>query len=132
MLLEDSGIDADVFLQLQADAVAQAREATKQLLTASRLLEIHALGAAFNLVGTMRKLVELGMDEMDPHPVLSDPFFNRAVECGFIHVMRQLKYKGQVPVPNSWALVGVADVHGYLKEGEIFGLSPSNIEFNIN
>ena len=38
------------------------------------------------------------------------------------HVLRDLKYHARIPVPgpDSWTLVGVADVHKYLREGQVF------------
>ena len=37
-------------------------------------------------------------------------------------VLRELKHHARIPVPGpeSWTLVGVADIHGQLEEGEIF------------
>jgi hypothetical protein len=36
------------------------------------------------------------------------------------HVLRELKHRARIPVPGSWTLVGIADIHDFLKEGEIF------------
>ena len=37
-----------------------------------------------------------------------------------VKFLRELKHHARIPVPDGWTLVGAADVHGYLQEGEIF------------
>ena len=43
------------------------------------------------------------------------------MEFAVNHVLRELKHRTRIPVPgkDSWTLVGVADIHRELKEGEI-------------
>lgn len=38
-----------------------------------------------------------------------------------VHIDRELKYRARIPVPSGISLVGVADVHGELEEGQVYG-----------
>ena len=50
----------------------------------------------------------------------NNPFYEKMLECAINHVLRELKNFARIPVPKAWTLVGVADVHRYLKPKEIF------------
>jgi RNA-dependent RNA polymerase len=62
----------------------------------------------------MLSLQKLGFDYLD------DLFFQQSLEFAIHHVLRELKQHARIPIPGGWTLVGVADVHGFLREGEIF------------
>ena len=62
----------------------------------------------------MLSLCKLGFDSLD------DLFFQQSLEFAIHHVLRELKQHARIPIPGGWTLVGVADVHGLLREGEIF------------
>ncbi|PCH33549.1 RdRP-domain-containing protein [Wolfiporia cocos MD-104 SS10] len=115
MLLEGLGVPADVFLMLQEQAVRETQAAMNSLETAARLLEAHGLGASFRLSSTMLGLHKLGLA-----PFLEDIFWRQMMDFAVNHVLRELKHHARIPVPGGWTLVGVADVHGWLQEGEIF------------
>jgi hypothetical protein len=42
------------------------------------------------------------------------------LEFSIHHILRDLKHHARIPVPEGYTLVGVADFHGYLREGEVF------------
>ena len=67
-------------------------------------------------------LLKLGVDfeHTAPEFTWDDEFPHRLVAYGVNHVLRDLKLKARIPVPESWVLVGIADIHGVLKEGECF------------
>ncbi|PCH33560.1 RdRP-domain-containing protein, partial [Wolfiporia cocos MD-104 SS10] len=115
MLLEGLGVPGEVFLTLQEQAVRDTRRALNSLETAARLLEAHGLGASFRLSSTMLGLHKLGLA-----PFLEDMFWRQMMDFAVNHVLRELKHHARIPVPGGWTLVGVADVHGWLQEGEIF------------
>ncbi|TDL24271.1 RdRP-domain-containing protein [Rickenella mellea] len=112
MILEGLGVPASVFMDLQAKAVRDVREATKSIGRFARLLETHGLGSSFRLISPLLSMDAMGMQ-------LDDDFYKRMVQFSVYHILRQLKHKANIPVPG-WHVVGVADVHGFLKEGEVF------------
>ncbi|KAI0669992.1 RdRP-domain-containing protein [Trametes maxima] len=115
MLLEGLGVPHKVFQDLQDDAVRSVKESVESLERSARLLEVHGLGASFRLTSAMLGLHRLGLD-----PLHDDFFWQQMMDFAINHVLRELKHRARIPVPNGWTLVGVADVHGYLEEGEIF------------
>ncbi|KAI0651763.1 RdRP-domain-containing protein [Trametes meyenii] len=115
MLLEGLGVPHQVFQDLQDDAVRSVQGSVESLERSARLLEVHGLGASFRLTSAMLGLHKLGLD-----PLHDDYFWQQMMDFATNHVLRELKHRARIPVPNGWTLVGVADVHGYLEEGEIF------------
>lgn len=115
MLLEGLGIPYNVFLGFQERAVQETKNATSTLSKAARLLETHGLGASFRLPSTMLSLTKLGLDS-----IYDDPFYNQLLKIAVYHVLRDLKHHARIPIPDAWTLVGVADVHHYLQEGQVF------------
>ncbi|PCH36046.1 hypothetical protein WOLCODRAFT_91813 [Wolfiporia cocos MD-104 SS10] len=115
MLLEGIGVPAEVFQSLQDDAVHETQDAVHSLDTSARLLETNGLGSSFRLSSTFLKLHRLGVA-----PLHEDIFWSQMMCLAVGHVLREIKHRARIPVPNGWTLVGVADVHGWLREGEIF------------
>ncbi|KAH9835627.1 RNA dependent RNA polymerase-domain-containing protein [Rhodofomes roseus] len=115
MLLEGLGVPYEVFQALQDDAVRNVERAVESFDTAAHLLEAHGLGTSYRLSSTMRSLHRLGVE-----PSTEDTFWQRMMDFAVNHVLRELKHHARIPVPDGWTLVGVADSHGYLEEGEIF------------
>ncbi|KAI0757093.1 RdRP-domain-containing protein [Daedaleopsis nitida] len=101
---------------LQDNAVREAQRSISSLELSARLLEIHGLGASFRLTSSFLGLHKLGM-----------------MAFAVNHVLRELKHHARIPVPGdeSWTLVGVADVHGYLNEGEVFVCVDSQYESSL-
>ena len=63
----------------------------------------------------------LSLHKLGVGPLTGDKFWQRMMDFAVNHVLRDLKQHARIPVPGGWNIVGVADVHGYLKEGEVFG-----------
>ncbi|KAI0348632.1 RdRP-domain-containing protein [Trametopsis cervina] len=116
MILEALGVPYEVFQELQRRAVANAQTAVESLEKSARLLEGYGLGASYKLTSVMLSLHKLGVD-----PPSYDVFWTRMMDFSINHVLRELKHHARIPVDDAWNLVGVADIHGYLKEGEVFG-----------
>lgn len=115
MLLENLGVEYEVFKSFQDQAVDQANQAAGSLERAARLLETHGLGSSFRLTSVMLTLAKLNVTDQ-----LNDRFYRQMMDCAIYHVLRLLKNRARIPIPGAWTLVGVADVHKFLKEGEIF------------
>lgn len=116
MIPEGLGVPYDTFRSLQRTAVREAQKAVDALDKSARLLETYGLGASFRLTSVMLNLSKLGLG-----PLKEDKFWCRMMDFAINHVLRELKHHARIPVPEAWNLVGVADVHGYLREGEVFG-----------
>lgn len=115
MILEGLGIPYQVFQDLQDDAIRETQAATQSLSAAAHLLQIHGLGQSFRLPSTLQSIAKLGLDSL-----ARDSFFNLLFRIAVYHVLRDLKHRARIPIPNAWNLVGVADTHRYLRENEVF------------
>ena len=116
MLLEELDIlgGYDFLKYLQDSVVENTRAATESLCDAAELFDNFNLGRTFDLSTVFRELAGMGITAPD------DAFSRQIVNYGAHQVLRDLKYRARIPVPNGWNLVGVADVQGYLDEGQIF------------
>ncbi|KIY45410.1 RdRP-domain-containing protein [Fistulina hepatica ATCC 64428] len=115
MLLEALGVPYETFKKYQDMAVEDVHRATHSLENAARMLETYGLGTSFRLTSVLLDLEKLGIDCLP-----GDEFYTKMIEFAMNHVLRVLKNKARIPVPGAWTLVGVCDVHHYLKENEIF------------
>jgi RNA-dependent RNA polymerase len=122
MLLEGLGVESHVFMQLQHDAVEDTMEATKDIGSAAQLIESFGLGSAYRLPSVLQGLRKLDLS-FGPNAgtsTIHSHFLTSVLDCTVHHALRELKYHSRIPVPGSWTLVGVADIHKELGEGEIF------------
>lgn len=128
MLLEDLGVPYETFKHLQDDAVHDAQDSVVSLERSARLLEAHGLGVAFRLTSVMLGLHKLGLEPLNGHK-----FWRQMMDFAINHVLRELKHHARIPVPGeeSWTLVGVADVHHQLKQGEVFACIDSPDESSL-
>lgn len=105
------------FLELQRQAVQETQEAMRTLDRAARMLDAHGLGTAYKIPSILTRMQKVGLDiehckHLGMRTVLKDAETD---------ILRDLKYRARIPVPESWKLVGIADEFDYLKEGEIYG-----------
>lgn len=116
MMLEDLHITGgyDVLKRLQNAVVKQTEDALKGLDCASTLFERYGLGTAFKISSVFLNLHKLGVT------VRESPFHLQLIDFAVHHVLRELKYHARIPVPEGWTLPGVADIHGFLEEGQVF------------
>ncbi|KAF8609453.1 RdRP-domain-containing protein [Ceratobasidium sp. AG-I] len=117
MILETANkIESEIFLRLQESAVQNTRDSMRTFLGASKLLEMHGLGASFKLPSILVRLQNIGL-ELEHCRSLG---IKTALKDAETDVLRELKHRARIPVPDSWKLVGIADEFGYLKQGEIY------------
>lgn len=119
MVLEGLGIRYEVFKRLQDAAVLDVNDAATSLEKAAKTLEQFGLGTSYRLSSTLLHLVKIN-SESDITPSIMGDFYDRMVENTIHHVLRDLKHYSRIPVDEGYTLVGVADVHGFLQEGEVF------------
>jgi hypothetical protein len=121
MLLETLGVPLEPIMNLQKAAVRQTVAASKSMESAARLLEENGLGTAFHMTSIMLNLHKQHADLEARRDNEFISFLKRVLKFAVNHVLRDLKYKARIPVPNAHTLVGVADEYGYLEPGEIYG-----------
>ncbi|KIP09624.1 hypothetical protein PHLGIDRAFT_28970 [Phlebiopsis gigantea 11061_1 CR5-6] len=116
MLLEGLQVRGgyDIFKTLQDAVIRDTKEAVESFQGAASLCESYGLGPAFKLSSIFSNLAKFGVQ------ALADTFLRQVLNFGIYHVLRDLKYRARIPVPGGYSLVGVADVHGYLEEGQVF------------
>ncbi|THH34116.1 hypothetical protein EUX98_g35 [Antrodiella citrinella] len=115
MVLEGLGVPYETFETLQKNAVTNAQGSVESLARAAKLLEAYGLGQSYQLTSVLLSLDKLGLG-----PLFWDPFWLQMMKFAIHHVLRELKHHARIPVPDAWNLVGIADIHEYLEEGEIF------------
>ena len=115
MLLEGLGVPYETFKKYQDIAVRATKDAAKSLKHAARLLESHGLGSSYRLPSII-----LSIDKLHVSSLPNNQFYEKMLAYGINHVLRDLKNHARIPIPNAWTLVGVADVHKFLRPKEIF------------
>ncbi|KAI0690041.1 RdRP-domain-containing protein [Cytidiella melzeri] len=122
MMLEDLHITGgyDFLKKLQDVVVAHTERAITSLGEAASLFESYGLGTSFKLASTLLNLHKLGMSMWD------NELLKQLTGFAVHHVLRELKYRSRIPVPEGWTLPGIADIHGYLREREIYACITSN------
>ncbi|KAF8167941.1 RNA-directed RNA polymerase 2 [Crassisporium funariophilum] len=122
MLLEGLGVPFEIFERYQTMAVREAQKATQSLKQAASMLESFGLGTSYRISSVLLSLEKLQISSLP-----GNSFYEKMLEYAINHVLRQLKNHARIPIPNAWTLVGVADVHSFLKPGEIFAcVKPMN------
>lgn len=119
MLLETLGLEKGTFLELQRNAVKVTKDAVESLGTASELLEAHGLGTSFSLKSVFGNMARMGADLGTQDDMW--PFLEHVLSFCTNHVLRDLKYRARIPIPNGCMLVGIADEYDLLQEGQIYG-----------
>ncbi|KZT63305.1 RdRP-domain-containing protein [Daedalea quercina L-15889] len=117
MLLEGLGVPYEVFKRLQDSEVRAAHALTESLANSGWLLDKYGLGNSFKLPSAILQLHKLGVPLTS---LTGNSFWRRVMSFSVNHVLRELKYHARIPVPGGWTLVGIADTHGQLREGEIY------------
>ncbi|KAJ3575271.1 hypothetical protein NP233_g1196 [Leucocoprinus birnbaumii] len=115
MILEGLGIPYTVFEDFQDRAVRETQEATRTLSACSSFAPDSRLGLAFRLPSTFMRLAKLDLEVL-----AKDDSFNQLIHIGVYHVLRDLKHRARIPIPNAWTLVGIADTHRELGEKKVF------------
>jgi len=121
MILETLGVPIQSFLHLQQAMITSITASARSMERSAQLLATHGLGSAFRIPSVLLGLANLGLDS----PPANDEFLARGLNYCVNDVLRSLKHRARIHVPDSWTLVGVADFHTYLREGEVFGVSPA-------
>lgn len=123
-ILEDRGVPSQVFFDLQEAAMAKLRYMTEHPVNAGVFLR-DSIPRASQMSSLIGHLGEAGFDYHD------DKFLYNVVELAVVTEVRDIKYRGRIPVKDGMTLYGIMDETGYLQEGEVFVITeqkatPSN------
>jgi RNA dependent RNA polymerase len=113
-IMEDLGVDPNVFLELQSDAVERLRRTTLSALNAASFLEGESVGKTARVPGLIRRLYYLGFD------FLEDLFLRGTVELAVLSQLRELKHRSRIFVRQGVTLYGIMDETNTLAEGQIY------------
>ncbi|GAB7352148.1 hypothetical protein MBLNU459_g2637t1 [Dothideomycetes sp. NU459] len=112
-IMEDLGVPLRSFMDLQSKAVQRLRDITASTINASIFLKESQTSKAAQLSQFLEFLSDIGLDYQN------DVFLTDVVEMSTISKLREIKYRGRIPVKQGVTLYGIMDETGYLKEGEI-------------
>lgn len=113
-LLEDLGIDRAVFMDLQKKETDRLRLMTGSAINTATFLEESECTKATRMPSLIHLLGQIGLDYHH------DPFLYRVVEAAVVMKLRDVKYRGRIPVEAGYPLYGIMDEFGILRENEIY------------
>ncbi|KAI5248426.1 RNA-directed RNA polymerase [Aureobasidium subglaciale] len=121
-ILEDLNVPLHSFMMLQNKAIEKLRSMTTNTFNASFLLNDTQTSKAARLPGLLEILADIGLDYR------KDTFLRGVVEMAVISKLRDIKYKGRIPVQNGITLYGIMDETGFLREGQIYVATQSALD----
>ena len=113
-ILEDLGVEKSVFLDLQNETREELEAIAHSPHNASTFLDIHDIAKSTSFAWLVKELYHMGIAVLDDHFIWS------AIELVLIMRLRDLKYRGRIPIENGATLFGVMDETGVLKEGQVY------------
>ena len=135
MILEDRGAPKEAFMKLLDATVATTYLTRDSLEYFVSAMGSHGLGSTFGLNTLFRKLSKYGLnlDSRNAATNLRSPFVDKLIDCTIASILRDIRYRCRIPVPKSYALVGVVDEgpawikRGKCKEEDIFTLKEGEV-----
>lgn len=113
-ILEDLGVPAENFLELEGQMVEQIRRITESPLNAAIFLETNRVGISTKMPFIFRFLDELNL------AFGGDTFLSHVVEISVLSQLRDVKYRSRISVEQGVTLYGIMDETDFLEEGEIY------------
>lgn len=118
-VLEDLQVPAHVFKLLLKDAVIKAEQLKLYVRETRRQLTLHGLGGPFaitDLVENIGALLRTNKIAPFREGGALSKFIAESLEFAEVHILRMLKLKARIPVPDAHVGVAIADESGTLKE----------------
>lgn len=113
-ILEDLGVPIDVFIALQTSAVNRLKMMIGSTINAATFLNECAISKAAQLPTLLEHLSDVGLQYQ------TDSFLRNVIELAVVTKLRDMKYRGRIPVEHGVTLYGIMDETGYLQEDEIY------------
>ena len=122
-LLVFLGADCGRITELQDAAINEARSLHSSMEDAFNVLQQHSLGASFNIpsmLNNIKKVLRIDFEMDDGQVGYRADLLVNSLKCSETHILRELKYRAHIRVPESYTLYGVSDEWDCLEEGEIY------------
>ncbi|KIK51552.1 hypothetical protein GYMLUDRAFT_181285 [Collybiopsis luxurians FD-317 M1] len=125
-LLEHHGVPLQNFIALQDLAIRDTQKIRSSLFDAATTFAQHGLGASFQLESLFKNIAQILQLEIAPSVSEVNPatvqlvILKIAIAHGITYILREIKHRGRIRVPDSYTLLGVSDEWDCLDEGEIF------------
>ena len=114
-ILEDLGVSSQAFLDLQENATRRLRYmCDSHPINTALFLKKSSISQASQVSSLICHLAEAGFDYRD------DSFLYHVSHLALVSELRDLKYRGRLPVKNGMTLYGIMDETGDLQEGQVF------------
>lgn len=113
-LFEDLGIPTTAFMDLQNRFKEKLTKMTLSAVNTAVFLQDTESPSATRFPSLIRYIGQVGLDYH------TDEFLYGVVEMAVVSKLRDVKYKGRIPVDEGVTLYGIMDETGFLKEREIY------------
>jgi RNA-dependent RNA polymerase len=131
MILDHLGVEHETIVNAQYQVLMEAsRACTIALGSLARIVDEYGLGRPFKFYKVLQNLIKgrLHYRDLFQDPRPATKFFERVGDAILMHLKRDVKHRARIPIPNSYTLVGVADVHGYLQPAQVFSMYPTFVK----
>ncbi|KAF5361337.1 hypothetical protein D9757_012315 [Collybiopsis confluens] len=125
-LLEHHGVPESSFTYLQDTAIKDTQRIRGSLVEAATIFGQHGLGSSFQLESLFKNIAQILRLELTPSVADLDDgnvqlaILKISIAHGITHILRQIKHRAHIRVPDSYTLLGVCDEWDCLEEGEVF------------
>jgi hypothetical protein len=121
-ILEGLQVPPEPFMILQDKAVEKLRMMTTNTFNAAFLLKDTQTSKAAKLSDLLDMLADIGLEYH------GDVFLRSIVDMAVSMKLRDIKYRGRIPVEHGITLYGIMDETGFLKEDQIYVTVQSSVE----
>jgi hypothetical protein len=113
-IFEDLGIPLSVFMDLQQKFVDKLHRMTHSAINTATFLDETECTKAARVPSLVRYIGQMGIDYHQDH------FLYSVVEMSVVSKLRDIKYRGRIPIEEGVTLYGIMDETGFLRPDEIF------------
>jgi len=128
VLMEFLGVNTHRIIELQDDEIKRAQSVRSSSIDASKVIQQHGMGGSYHLPSLLSNLsnllhLDVGYTDdlsQEESPKWASELMDSVLHCAETHILRELKYRAHIEVPDSYTLLGVSDEWDCLEEGEIY------------
>jgi hypothetical protein len=121
-ILEDLGVLSQAFFDLQDAATGNLRYMTESPWNTSLYLKTCHITNGTQIPSLIWHLGEIGLDYR------KDDFLSSVVDMAVVTELRDIKYRGRIPVKDGMTLYGIMDETGHLQEGQVFVITEQHAQ----
>ncbi|KAJ3242194.1 hypothetical protein HDU81_006606 [Chytriomyces hyalinus] len=112
LILEDLGVPNSVFLRLQRDSIKDLS------LMRTDVGKLVGMAGKMSHFGNFVRLIS--KNDGDIHNWISNEFIQHCLDHVRNFLLKEIKYRARIKIPNGWTLFGILDETGILKDGQVF------------